>query len=53
MPIKGSEAAFAKLAADDPAIEVSTEDLATGSQFKELAPDERKAWDRLWTEVKA
>ena len=53
MPIKGSEAAFAELAQDDPAIEVSTDDLANGSQFKELAPDERKAWDRVWTEVKA
>jgi spermidine/putrescine transport system substrate-binding protein len=53
MPITGSEEAFAKLAKNDPAIEVSTEDLANGSQFKELAPDERKAWDRVWTEVKA
>jgi spermidine/putrescine transport system substrate-binding protein len=53
MPIKGAEAAFAELAKDDPAIEVSTDDLANGSQFKELAPAERKAWDRLWTEVKA
>ena len=53
MPIEGSEAAFAKLAKDDPAIEVSTEDLANGSQFKELTPVERKAWDRLWTEVRA
>jgi spermidine/putrescine transport system substrate-binding protein len=53
MPIKGSEAAFAELAQDDPAIEVSTDDLANGSQFKELSPAERKAWDRLWTEVKA
>jgi spermidine/putrescine transport system substrate-binding protein len=53
MPIKGAEAAFAELAKDDPAIEVSTDDLAHGSQFKELAPAERKAWDRLWTEVKA
>ena len=53
MPIEGAEAAFAKLAKDDPAIEVSTDDLANGSQFKELSPDERKAWDRVWTEVKA
>ena len=53
MPVKGSEAAFAELAANDPAIEVSVEDLEKGSQFKELTPDERKAWDRVWTEVKA
>jgi spermidine/putrescine transport system substrate-binding protein len=53
MPIKGSEEAFAELASNDPAIEVSTEDLAHGSQFKELSPDERKAWDRIWTEVRA
>jgi spermidine/putrescine transport system substrate-binding protein len=53
MPVKGAEAAFAELAADDPAIEVSVEDLEKGSQFKELSPEDRKAWDRVWTEVKA
>jgi spermidine/putrescine transport system substrate-binding protein len=53
MPVKGSEAAFAKLAKEDPAIEVSVEDLEQGSQFKELPPEGRKAWDRVWTEVKA
>ena len=45
--------AFAELAADDPAIEVSVDDLESGSQFKELSVVERKAWDRVWTEVKA
>jgi spermidine/putrescine transport system substrate-binding protein len=53
MPVKGSEEAFAAIAKDDPEIEVSVEDLENGSQFKELSPDERKAWDRVWTEVKA
>ena len=53
MPVEGSEAAFSELVKDDPAIEVSTEDLANGSQFEELTPAGRKAWDRVWTEVKA
>jgi spermidine/putrescine transport system substrate-binding protein len=53
MPIKGTEAAFAELAADDPAIQVTTEQLANGQQFRELTPDGKKSWDRLWTEVKA
>jgi spermidine/putrescine transport system substrate-binding protein len=53
MPVEGSEAAFSELVKDDPAIEVSTEDLANGSQFQELTPAGRKAWDRVWTEVKA
>jgi spermidine/putrescine transport system substrate-binding protein len=53
MPVKGSEAAFATLVKDDPAIEVTVEDLEQGSQFKELSPADRKAWDRVWTEVKA
>jgi len=53
MPIEGSEDAFAELAAEDPAIEVSVDDLEGGSQFKELSVAERKAWDRVWTEVKA
>ena len=53
MPIKGTEAAFAKLASDDPAIQITTEQLANGQQFRELPVDGKKAWDRVWTEVKA
>jgi spermidine/putrescine transport system substrate-binding protein len=53
MPIKGTEPAFAELAADDPQISVTTEQLANGQQFRELPPDGKKAWDRVWTEVKA
>jgi spermidine/putrescine transport system substrate-binding protein len=53
MPVKGSEDAFSELVKDDPSIEVSTEDLENGSQFEELTPAGRKAWDRVWTEVKA
>jgi spermidine/putrescine transport system substrate-binding protein len=53
MPVEGSEDAFSELVKDDPSIEVSTEDLENGSQFEELTPDGRKAWDRVWTEVKA
>jgi spermidine/putrescine transport system substrate-binding protein len=53
MPIKGTEAAFAELAANDPAIEISTEDLEHGQQFRELTPAGKLAWDRIWTEVKA
>jgi spermidine/putrescine transport system substrate-binding protein len=53
MPIKGTEPAFAELAADDPAIQVTTEQLAKGQQFRELPPEGKKAWDRVWTEVKA
>src|SRR5215212_8737353 len=37
MPIEGSEDAFAELAAEDPAIEVSVDDLQGGSQFNELS----------------
>ncbi|HTE62897.1 MAG TPA: spermidine/putrescine ABC transporter substrate-binding protein, partial [Solirubrobacteraceae bacterium] len=53
MPIKGTEAAFAELAAGDPAIQITTDQLAHGQQFRELSQDGKKAWDRLWTEVKA
>jgi spermidine/putrescine-binding protein len=52
MPIKGTEEAFAELASDDPAIQITTEDLANGSQFRELGVAGKKAWDRVWTEVK-
>jgi spermidine/putrescine transport system substrate-binding protein len=53
MPIKGTEDAFAELAADDPAIQITTDQLADGQQFRELSPEDKKAWDRVWTEVKA
>jgi spermidine/putrescine transport system substrate-binding protein len=53
MPIKGAEDAFAELAANDPAIQITTEQLANGHQFRELSVDGKKAWDRVWIEVKA
>lgn len=53
MPIEGTEDAFAELASDDPAIQITTDDLANGQQFRELDVDGKKAWDRVWTEVKA
>jgi spermidine/putrescine transport system substrate-binding protein len=53
MPNNGAVDAFQKLAQDDPAITVTTEDLERGDQFAPLAGDRRRAWDRVWTEVKA
>lgn len=53
MPIKGTEAAFAELAANDPAIQITTEQLENGQQFRELDAAGKVAWDRVWTEVKA
>jgi spermidine/putrescine transport system substrate-binding protein len=53
MPIEGTEAAFAELAQDDPAIQITTDQLANGAQFRELTVDGKKDWDRIWTEVKA
>jgi len=53
MPYDGAEDAFAKLVKDDPSIEITTDDLENGSQFKELTPAAKKEWDRVWTEVKA
>jgi spermidine/putrescine transport system substrate-binding protein len=53
MPNNGAVDAFAKLAKDDPAITVTTEDLERGDQFAPLAGERRRAWDRVWTEVKA
>lgn len=53
MPVKGTEDAFAELAANDPAIQITTDDVTNGQQFRELDVDGKKAWDRVWTEVKA
>ena len=38
---------------DDPAIEVTVEDLENGQEFENLKGEGRRAWDRTWTEVKA
>ena len=53
MPNDGAAGAFAELVKDDPSIDVTTEDLEKGDQFIELTPAGRKAWDRVWTEVRA
>lgn len=53
MPYDGAKETFAKLVEDDPAIDVTVEDLQKGTQFKALSTEERKKWDRVWTEVKA
>ena len=53
MAVEGAEEAFAELAQDDPAINITTEDLERGQQFEYLTGDDRILWDRTWTEVKA
>jgi spermidine/putrescine transport system substrate-binding protein len=53
MPYKtGAQEAFAGLVKDDPAIEVTIEDLESGEEFENLEGEGRRAWDRTWTEVK-
>ena len=49
----GATEAFAGLVKDDPAIEVTIDDLEDGQQFENLKGEGRRAWDRTWTEVKA
>ena len=53
MPYSGPDETFAGLVKDDPAINVTVEDLENGQQFENLGPDGRRAWDRAWTEIKA
>jgi spermidine/putrescine transport system substrate-binding protein len=53
MPYTGPDETFAGLVKDDPAINVSIEDLESGQQFENLGPDGRRLWDRTWTEIKA
>jgi spermidine/putrescine transport system substrate-binding protein len=54
MPYEGGpKDAFAGLVKDDPAIEVTVDDLENGQQFENLKGEGRRAWDRTWTEVKA
>ena len=54
MPYEGGATeSFADLVKDDPEINVTVSDLENGEQFENLGRDDRRAWDRTWTQVKA
>ena len=53
MPTQSSEKAYSELVKDEPELQVTVEDLETGQEFANLEGEEREAWDRTWTEVKA
>ena len=38
---------------EDPSIEVTVDDLEGGDEFENLKGEGRRAWDRVWSEVKA
>jgi spermidine/putrescine transport system substrate-binding protein len=53
MPYEGAaQEAFTGLVEDDPSIAVTVDDLQNGEQFENLEGEGRRAWDRIWTEVK-
>jgi spermidine/putrescine transport system substrate-binding protein len=53
MAVTGAEDAFAKITKDDPAVNITTDDVANGQQFANLTGKDKALWDRAWTEVKA
>ena len=54
MPYEGGATeSFEGLVKDDPSINVTVDDLENGEQFENLGRENRRAWDRTWTEVKA
>lgn len=53
MPTNSSEKPYADLVKDEPELQISVEDLENGQEFANLEGDDREAWDRVWTEVKA
>ena len=54
MPYEGGATeSFESLVKDDPSINVTVDDLENGEQFENLGRENRRAWDRTWTEVKA
>jgi spermidine/putrescine transport system substrate-binding protein len=53
MPYKGPDATFASLVKDDPAIDVTVDDLSNGQQYASLGAAGRATWDQAWTEIKA
>ena len=52
-PVKDALPAFAELAADAPACQVSIEDLENENVFRLLGTDEVQRRSAMWTEVKA
>ena len=53
MPYNGAATeAFEGLVADDPEINVTTQDLKNGQEFKNLGVDGRELWDEVWTDFR-
>jgi spermidine/putrescine transport system substrate-binding protein len=53
MPYDGAATeAFQGLVKDDPEINITVDDLATGQQYENLKGDGRLAWDEVWTEFR-
>ena len=53
MPTESSTKPYAELTRNEPELQVTIEDLEKGQQFANLEGEDREAWDRTWTEVKA
>jgi spermidine/putrescine transport system substrate-binding protein len=53
MAVTGAEDAFAKIAKEDPAVQITLEDVKNGQQYAYLTGEDKALWDRTWTEVKA
>ena len=53
MAVKGAEDAFAKIAKEDPAVQITLDDVKNGQQYAYLTGKDKVLWDRTWTEVKA
>jgi spermidine/putrescine transport system substrate-binding protein len=53
MPYDGAKAAFEDLVKDDPAINVTTDDLENGQQYRNLGRLGTRLWDETWTDFKA
>ncbi|MSO40970.1 MAG: spermidine/putrescine ABC transporter substrate-binding protein [Solirubrobacterales bacterium] len=52
-PVEGGAEEFAKLAKDEPSIDITLEQLANGEEYRLDDPEARQAWTSLFTEVKA
>ena len=52
-PCEGGKQAFAKLAKDEPSIDVNLDELANGEEYRLDDPEARQLWTETFTEVKA
>ncbi len=52
-PVVGAQEQFSEIVKDEPSIDITTETLQKGEEYRFATPQGRQLWQETWTEVKA